>query len=91
MTRAVQLQLHVFVFDETFKTLHGQGIAINLAPWYSQADISILQMTCICGSEEVALVDSSAQIRIFSFVTLQFRFVFPLLEKCDRLSLSNIL
>ncbi|KAI9452888.1 hypothetical protein BJY52DRAFT_1124024 [Lactarius psammicola] len=66
-------QLHMFVFDETFRTLQGQGSAIDLAPWYSQAEISILKMTFICGSEEVALVDSSARIRIFSFITLQFR------------------
>ena len=75
---SIQLQLHLFVFDETFKTLQGQGSAINLAPWYSQAEVSILQMTFVCGSEEVALVDSSAQVRVFSFVTLQFRLVFPL-------------
>ena len=32
-------------------------------------------MTFVCGSDELALVDSSAQVRIFSFVTLQFRSV----------------
>ncbi|KAF8267057.1 hypothetical protein EI94DRAFT_1731643 [Lactarius quietus] len=68
-----RLQLHMFIFDETFRTLQGQGSAIDLAPWYSQAEVSIMAMTVVCGSEEVALVDSSAQIRIFSFVTLQFR------------------
>ncbi|KAH9059728.1 hypothetical protein EDB87DRAFT_1831890 [Lactarius vividus] len=66
-------KLHMFVFDETFRTLQGQGSAIDLAPWYSQADISILKMSFVCGSEEVALVDSIARVRIFSFVTLQFR------------------
>ncbi len=71
----IQLQLHMFVFDETFRTLQGQGSAIDLAPWYSQGEISILKMTFVCGSEEVALVDSNARVRIFSFVTLQFRFV----------------
>ncbi|KAI9443805.1 hypothetical protein H4582DRAFT_1846182 [Lactarius indigo] len=70
---STRLQLHVFVFDETFKTLEGQGGAINLASWYSQPEISILQMTFVCGREEVALVDSNAQVRIFSFVTLKFR------------------
>ncbi|KAI9453856.1 hypothetical protein BJY52DRAFT_1189313 [Lactarius psammicola] len=70
---STRLQLHVFVFDESFKTLQGQGSAINLASWYSLAEISILQMTFVCGGEEVALVDSNAQVRIFSFVTLQFR------------------
>ncbi|KAI9434837.1 hypothetical protein H4582DRAFT_1855657 [Lactarius indigo] len=70
---SVKLQLHAFVFDETFKTLQGQGSAINLGPWYSQADISIEQVSFVCGNDEVVLVDSSAQVRIFSFVTLQFR------------------
>ncbi|KAH9165762.1 hypothetical protein EDB89DRAFT_2008009, partial [Lactarius sanguifluus] len=70
---STKLQLHMFVFDETFRTLQGQGSAIDLAPWYSQADISILKMSFVCGSEEVALVDSIARVRIFSFVTLQFR------------------
>jgi hypothetical protein len=65
----------MFVFDESFRTLQGQGSAIDLAPWYSQGEILILGMSFACGSEEVALVDSSAQVRIFSFVTLQFRFV----------------
>ena len=68
-----QLQLHAFVFDETFKTLQGQGSATNLSPWYNQADISIVQVSFVCGNDEVVLVDSSAQVRIFSFVTLQFR------------------
>src|SRR6266702_1272399 len=67
----------MFVFDETFRTLQGQGRAIVLAPWYGQAEISILKMAFVCGCEEVALVDSSARVRIFSFITLQFRFVSP--------------
>ncbi|KAI9443965.1 hypothetical protein H4582DRAFT_1049491 [Lactarius indigo] len=70
---STKLQLHLFVFDETFRTLQGQGSAVDLAPWYSQADISILKMSFVCGSEEVALVDSIACVRIFSFITLQFR------------------
>ncbi|KAH9164611.1 hypothetical protein EDB89DRAFT_2247116 [Lactarius sanguifluus] len=70
---SVKLQLHAFVFDETFKTLQGQGSAINLIPWYNQADVSIMQVSFVCGNDEVVLVDSSAQVRIFSFITLQFR------------------
>ena len=39
-------------------------------------------MTFVCGNEEVILVDSSAKARIFSFITLQFRYHFsePLAE-----------
>ena len=82
----LQLQLHVFMFGENFKTLQGQGGAINLADWYRQPGISILQMASVCGSEEVALVDSSAKVRVFSFVTGQFRFVASLLDLRDRVS-----
>jgi hypothetical protein len=69
----MKLQLHAFVFDETFKTLQGQGSGINLSQWYSQADISIMQVSFVCGNDEVVLVDSSALVRVFSFITLQFR------------------
>jgi len=34
-------------------------------------------MAFVCGNEEIVLVDSTAQARIFSFVTLQFRYGFP--------------
>ena len=68
-----QLQLHLFVFDETFKTLQGQGSAINLDPWYSQAGVFILHIAFVSGKEEVVLVDSSSRARIFNFITLQFR------------------
>jgi hypothetical protein len=72
------MQLHAFAFDETFKTLQGQGDAIDLAPWYRR-ETSILQLSSVCGSdEEVALVDSNAQVRIFSFVTQQIKYAFIL-------------
>ncbi|KAI0250892.1 hypothetical protein BJV78DRAFT_1361975 [Lactifluus subvellereus] len=73
MCATTELQLHIFVFDEEFKTLHGQGSFIDLASWYSKAGISIVHAAFVCGSEEVVLVDSCARARIFSFVTLQFR------------------
>ncbi|KAH9047121.1 hypothetical protein EDB84DRAFT_1462824 [Lactarius hengduanensis] len=69
-----KLHFHMFVFDETFKTLQGQGSGINLAPWYSQAsETSITHIAFVCGTEEVVFVDSAAQARIFSFVSMQFR------------------
>jgi hypothetical protein len=72
----------LFVFDENYRTLQAQGSTINLAPWYIQAEISIIHAAFVCGNEEIVLVDSSAQARIFSFVTLQFRWDFfsPLLS-----------
>jgi hypothetical protein len=73
-----QLQLHMFVFDESYRTLYPQGTTINLAPWYNQTEISIFHTAFVCGNEEVVLVDSSAQARVFSFITLQFRYRFLL-------------
>ncbi|KAI0253468.1 hypothetical protein BJV78DRAFT_1153084 [Lactifluus subvellereus] len=73
MKRALVLQLHMFVFDETFRTLQTHGSSINLAPWYNRTGVSILHTAFVGGDEEVVLVDSRAQARIFSFVTLQFR------------------
>ena len=69
----VKMQLYAFVFDETFKTLQGQGSPINLAPWYGQSEVSILQLYSVFGNDEVVLVDSNAQVRIFSFITQQVR------------------
>ena len=63
----------MFVFDETFKTLHGQGGPIDLALWYNQEGISIAHAAFVCGSEELVLVDSSARARVFSLDTMQFR------------------
>jgi hypothetical protein len=67
------MRLQAFIFDETFRTIQGQGSAINLSPLYSQAGISIMKMSYVFGSHEVVLVDSNAEARIFSFVTQQFR------------------
>ena len=65
------------MFDESLRTLQGEGGAVDLAPWYREGENSILHMVSVCGREEVALVDSSARVRIFSFLKLQFRFVSP--------------
>jgi hypothetical protein len=76
-----QLQLYFFIFDESYKMLQAQGTAINLATWYDSTETSILHVAFVCGNEEVVLVDSSAQARVFSFVTLQFRYYFPFPSK----------
>lgn len=69
-----QLVVHVFVFDESYKSLQALGSAIKLLPWYNYA-ASICRACFVLGSEELLLVDSSAQARIFSLMTQQFRFV----------------
>jgi hypothetical protein len=74
---STQLQLHLFVFDESFRMLQAQRSSINLAPWYNKAETSILHAAFVYGNEEIVLVDTTAQARIFSFVRLQFRCAFP--------------
>ncbi|KAI0290685.1 hypothetical protein BC826DRAFT_1176746, partial [Russula brevipes] len=73
---SAKMQLYAFVFDETFRTLQGQGSAVSLTPWYGQTT-SIRQLSSVCGSDEVVLVGSNAQVRIFSFITQQFRRILP--------------
>jgi hypothetical protein len=75
----------MFVFDETFRTLQAQGGGVNLARWYSQTSVSILHAAFTSREEEVVLVDSTAEARIFSFVTMQFRCV---LIACRRVACS---
>ncbi|GBE82556.1 hypothetical protein SCP_0409400 [Sparassis crispa] len=67
------MKLHVFVFDENFGALQALGSAINLSTWYPDQSITHCHISFICGAEEVVLVDSSAQARVFSLITLQFR------------------
>ncbi|KAI9452827.1 hypothetical protein F5148DRAFT_1235071, partial [Russula earlei] len=64
-----KMQLYAFVFDATFRTLQGQGSAISLTPcaW------RIHRLSSVCGSDEVVLVNSNAQVWIFSFITQQLR------------------
>jgi hypothetical protein len=71
------MQLHIFVFDEELKSLRGLGTAIDLLPFYNPG-ASIVHACFVHGSEEILFVDSSAQARIFSLITLQPKY-FPLL------------
>lgn len=64
------MQLHIFVFDEDLKTLRGQGAPIDLRPFY-HSGVSIVHACFVHGSEEILFVDSNAQARIFSLITLQ--------------------
>jgi hypothetical protein len=64
------MQLHIFVFDEELKSLRGQGTPIELLPFY-HSGVSIVQACFVHGNEEILFVDSDAQARIFSLITLQ--------------------
>jgi len=63
------MQLHIFVFDEELKSLRGQGTPIDLLPFYN--GVSIVHACFVHGTEEILFVDSDAQARIFSLITLQ--------------------
>ncbi|KAI0317532.1 hypothetical protein OF83DRAFT_1171919 [Amylostereum chailletii] len=65
-------QLHIFACDETFNNLQAYGSAINLLPWYPSG-MSVVHARFVTGTEEILLVDASAQARIFSLVSQQFR------------------
>ncbi|KAG1719880.1 hypothetical protein EDB19DRAFT_2044892 [Suillus lakei] len=63
--------LHVFVYDDT-RGFQASGSTINLTQWYAE-ETSISHACFICGSEELLLVDTFAQARVYSLTTLQFR------------------
>ncbi|KAH9020388.1 hypothetical protein EDB85DRAFT_2004830 [Lactarius pseudohatsudake] len=64
------MQLHIFVFDEELKSLRGLGAPIDLSPFYNPG-ASIMHACSAHKSEEILFVDSNAQARIFSLVTLR--------------------
>jgi len=66
-----QLLLHIFVYDDA-RGFQAQGSSINLNAWYSEG-VGIRHACFVSGSEELLLVDSQNQARIFSLVTMQFR------------------
>jgi hypothetical protein len=76
------MQLHVFTFEDERGSLRGMGSAIELLPFYNNGE-SIVHACFVHGREEILLVDSSAQARIFSWTMLQFKYkrpsIFPLL------------
>jgi len=66
------MQIHIFVFDEDLKSLRGQGTPIELLPFYNPR-VSIIHGCFVHGSEEILFVDSDAQARIFSLISLQLK------------------
>ncbi|KAI6111765.1 hypothetical protein EDD17DRAFT_1480234, partial [Pisolithus thermaeus] len=66
-----KLLLHIFVHDDA-RGFRAQGSSINLNPWYNEGTF-ICHSCFVGGSEELLLVDSQAQARIYSLVTMQFR------------------
>ncbi|KAF9064891.1 hypothetical protein BDP27DRAFT_1467712 [Rhodocollybia butyracea] len=72
MTRSLAiLQIHLYLYDEAFNSLRASD-TINLSQWYTIG--ATIRLACfISGCEELLLVDSGCQARIFSVVAQQFR------------------
>ncbi|OJA15113.1 hypothetical protein AZE42_09078 [Rhizopogon vesiculosus] len=66
-----KLLVHIFVYDDT-RGFQANGSAINLTQWYPEGT-SISHACFICGSDELLLVDSFTQARVYSLTTMQFR------------------
>ncbi|KAH7884451.1 hypothetical protein F5I97DRAFT_1937890 [Phlebopus sp. FC_14] len=66
-----KLLLHIFSHNDG-RGFVAIGSAIPLNGWYNDA-VLIRHACFISGSEEILLVDSHAQARVFSLITLQFR------------------
>ncbi|KAG1805444.1 uncharacterized protein BJ212DRAFT_1391820 [Suillus subaureus] len=67
-----KLLLHIFVYDDNRVGFQANGSAINLTQWYPEGT-SIAHACFICGGEELLLVDTLAQARVYSLTTMQFR------------------
>ena len=80
------MQLHIFQIDEEFKSLRGFGAQIDLLPFYNEG-VSIKHTCFVHGSEEILFIDSNAQARIFSLITLQPKYI-PL-YRCSYLMLTS--
>ncbi|KXN87519.1 hypothetical protein AN958_08742 [Leucoagaricus sp. SymC.cos] len=69
-----QVTLHVMVFDETFSNLQSWASPFELGgAWYANMPVRVCHIVFVTGTEEILLVDSNCQGRIFSFVSQRFR------------------
>ncbi|KAH9029443.1 hypothetical protein EDB85DRAFT_1532081 [Lactarius pseudohatsudake] len=64
------MQLYIFALGDERGSLRGMGSAIDLLPFYSNGE-SIAHACFVHGRDEILLVDSGAQARIFSLTMLQ--------------------
>jgi len=69
---STKLELHVFIFDETFGSMQTLVGGFSLSLWYDHGT-SISHASFVTGKEAVVLIDSSGRARIFSLITMQFQ------------------
>lgn len=64
--------LYVFMFDEHFGTLQSWASPFELVAWYNNQE-TITHICFVVGTEDIFLVDSRNQARIYSIVSQRFR------------------
>jgi len=69
----LQLQLHIFIFDEQYNQLQSWASGIDLVAWYSPG-VLITAMCFVHGSEELLLIGTDLVARVYSLLTQQFRY-----------------
>ncbi|KAG8687281.1 hypothetical protein FRC11_007479, partial [Ceratobasidium sp. 423] len=67
------LQLSIYIFDETFTNLRSRGSPISLKDWCDNRPVDLSKVLFVSGVEEVCLVETSGRVRIFSLIAQQFR------------------
>ncbi|TFY78518.1 hypothetical protein EWM64_g5495 [Hericium alpestre] len=83
-----QLCLYIYVFDAAFTSLSGLGTILNLVTWFTPGT-AILHACFVSGEEEILLIDSMGQARIFSLITEQFRPAFVQLDSLPQSAFSS--
>ena len=73
------MQLHMLQFDEELKVLRKFGAPIDLLPFYTLG-VFITHTCFVHGSEDILFIDSIAQARIFSLITLRPKYTQALLS-----------
>ena len=72
---SLQLQLHIFMFDEQYNQLQSWASGVDLAPWYTPG-VLITAMCFVHGSEELLFIGTDLVARVYSLLTQQFRYNF---------------
>ncbi|KAJ7491893.1 hypothetical protein FB451DRAFT_510870 [Mycena latifolia] len=68
---ASKLTLHLFLFDEPYSSLQTAS-SVNLAEWCAEG-ATITQACFVSGSEEILVIDSGNEARIYSLLPRQVR------------------
>lgn len=59
--------------DDAFSNLQARGTAFNLTKWYDDGIPKLSSSCFFAGTEDLCLVEHSGRIRVFSFMSQNFR------------------